>query len=223
MNVRLVSDFNLPEFKTLFPEITLLSNDDYNDETEIDLLIFPGGEDVTLSYYLDADDVRKFSPLCHTNRERDIRESAILENAIRGKLKVNKILGICRGMQFLNVKFGGNLYPDLRSYGIGHDSLHNIMHVTNSKLSFMRYVNSLHHQGCRFLGDYYTACDLITKPVTIALDEGGNVVEIASWLNGKVLGLQCHPEYYDDNFEDKIKFRETIINWVTGTKIIGER
>ena len=217
MNIRLSYDFNLHEFKTLLPEIQLY---DENDKEDIDLLIFPGGEDVSLSYYLDEDNQKRFQNLCGTNEERDGIEKNILYEALSGNKTVNKILGVCRGVQFLNVMFGGTLFPHLDYFGIQHPGYHTITHHNKNNLDFFLTVNSLHHQGIRNTGGNYGKLGIRTYPVQIAMDNNGDVTEIISWMNDKILGIQFHPEYYASHNKDKNKFREFLYSWMAGNTTI---
>lgn len=219
MNIRLVYNFDFDLFKALFPDTELLDLEK-DKNINIDLLIFPGGEDVSLEYYLRNDEIETYSPLCHVNKDRDDYESKILKKALSGKLNVNKILGICRGMQFLNVKFGGILFPDLATFDLQHHIYHDIVHKAENSLSFFKTVNSLHHQGLRYCGETYGDLEFYTHPKIIARDQSGYVIEIITWFDDKVLGIQFHPEYYDNESPDKIKFREVIYDWVLGRKKI---
>lgn len=212
--IRLAYDFNLLDFQTLFPEILLF--DEKRDEGEkIDLMIFPGGSDVSLEYYLDFEDIKKFQGLCSTSKERDDIERKILRMCLKGTINVNKILGVCRGCQFLNVMFGGTLFPDLASFGIAHESYHGLHFATDrSNLGWIKAVNSLHHQGLRYIGEYYKELDLPANPKVIATDTEGNCLEIVTWFNDKILGVQFHPEYYLEQLPDKDNFRQFIYNWI---------
>jgi len=109
--------------------------------------------------------------------------------------------------------FGGSLYPDLHSYRFGHSNYHNIVHENNGDLNFFLQVNSLHHQGLRKLGNYYGVLGAYTYPKIIAVEPNTDIVEIISWLEDRILGIQFHPEYYADTNNDKIKFREYLYMW----------
>ncbi len=217
--IRLAYNFNLKEFQTLFPEIQLF-NFETDKNLDIDLMVFPGGEDVTLSYYLNDEDSKRFEQLCTTNINRDNIESKILKQSLDGTLKVKKILGVCRGCQFLDVKFGGTLYPDLNTYGLKHDSVHRLEHYTPSSLRFLDSVNSLHHQGLRYTGEYYDDLNIHTFPKVIAMDETGSVIELISWMSEKILGVQFHPEYYMEQHPHKDMFRQFIYSWVANEKTL---
>ena len=74
----------------------------------IDGLLLSGGSDLDPSYYGEA----AIPELDVTLPERDEFEMALLEHALRRGIPV---FGICRGLQVLNVAFGGTLYQDLPS------------------------------------------------------------------------------------------------------------
>lgn len=211
MNIRLAYDFDLKNFRELFPETKLY---DENDKEPIDLLIFSGGADVMLEYYLGKGDIEEFKNLCSTDSDRDEYELEILRKYMRGDIKVNKILGICRGIQLLNLFMGGTLYPDLATYKLQHDSVHQLVHTVKSNLDFFKIVNSTHHQGCRNTSQMAREFSIKGYPLTIAMDKNGFVREIITWLEDKMLGLQFHPEYYSEQNQDKILFRNFIYSWI---------
>lgn len=97
------------------------------------------------------------------------------------------ILGICRGMQALNVFFGGTLYD----FVAGHQAPEgDIVHPTCTAGLLSRLlgeaptVNSNHHQAVERLGSGLQVCQR-------ALD---GVVEGFCHPNLPVLGVQWHPE-----------------------------
>lgn len=219
MNIKLSYPADKVYFKYLFPEDSVEVIDLERDKDEvIDLLIFPGGEDVSLSFYLDDEDADAFRDRCYVNPIRDNQELEILYAAMREDIIVKKILGVCRGTQFLNVMFDGTLFPDLPSYGINHGHWHKLRHNEKSNLSFFQEVNSLHHQGIRNIGYYFKEIEL--NPRIIAYDEGLDVIEMASWQNERILGIQFHPEYYDLGHKDRLRFSEFIRNWIVGSETI---
>lgn len=212
MNIKLAWDFDFECYKSLFPEITMF-NWETDKENKIDLMVFPGGEDVSLEYYCSRETVEQYKNLCYSNRERDDYEINILDAVYDGRLKVNKILGVCRGLQLLNVMFDGKLYPDLYSNELGHDRVHTIKHKAPNNLEFLETVNSLHHQGIRNVGNYDRRGNR-NYPIIIATDKSGHIPEIVTWGKERILGVQFHPEYFWDNNPDKSKFREFCYSWI---------
>lgn len=73
----------------------------------VDGILVSGGNDVDPIFYGER---RKAGNLSIT-RERDLFEIALVR---RAKTRRVPILAICRGMQLVNVAFGGNLYQDFR-------------------------------------------------------------------------------------------------------------
>lgn len=166
--------------------------------TTLDVLMLTGGEDVDPSRYGELP-----SPnLGGVNVERDKFEHDLLTAAVRCKLPV---VGICRGMQHLNVFFGGSLYQDLPSglpeYTIEHravaatsvtdlDTHHWISVVEGSRLANVlgrgsRFsVNSRHHQAVRRVAPGFV--------VTARSDDG--IIEAIESMSYPAAGVQFHPE-----------------------------
>jgi putative glutamine amidotransferase len=160
----------------------------------VDGLVLTGGEDMDPAWY-HADR----SPLLNPpNRERDIFELAIFAAARQRELP---ILGICRGIQVINVAMGGTLYQDLPSErpgpvdhnpaGTRTDRSHGIRLAPESLaaealgVTSMR-VNSFHHQAIRELAPGLVATGWSDDELIEAV-EGG---EGQLWM----LAVQWHPE-----------------------------
>lgn len=119
--------------------------------------------------------------------------------------KANKpILGICAGIQSINVCFGGSLYQDVQNHSTKKELK---MHSINiEKDSFLEKcyktnkleVNSFHHQAIHKVAQNFKV---------IATSEDG-VIEAIEYNN--ILGVQWHPEQMMDNKFFK-KFIETYI------------
>lgn len=105
------------------------------------------------------------------------------------------VLGICRGMQFINVYFGGTLIQDLPCSSAHKmtvpEQYHDVMCGENSRLrpliGEVSEVNTRHHQGVGRIGEGLQA-DVVWN------DGEDAVVEAISHQCDPVLGLQWHPE-----------------------------
>ena len=105
-----------------------------------------------------------------------------------------KILGVCGGMQLVNVALGGNLHQDIKSClqsSIEHAGgvRHKIYINTDSLLSELfkcseSFVNSYHHQSI----------NVLAKPLKVSATTKDGVIEAFEDRSKKVIGVQWHPE-----------------------------
>jgi len=115
--------------------------------------------------------------------ERDATERALLSHALQIGMPV---LGVCRGMQLINLHFGGALGPVS-----GHAGGRHALSVVATEPWQGHYygrvtVNSFHHQGVK-------ATDLGTELAAFAHDRDGNV-EGLYHRTQPVMGVMWHPE-----------------------------
>jgi len=178
-----------------------------------DGLILTGGVDVHPSLY-NGKTIYSNSP-SSLQLQRDLFEEKIYRHSQLNKLP---ILGICRGMQLINVLEGGKLIQDLDHHNSRHrkeesDKEHAIVARKDSLLSDIAgsvsgCVNSAHHQAIdpNNIGD-----NLIAN----AYDDDEKIIEGLEFKNktGKafMLCVQWHPERMKDKdhnpFSIKIKER----------------
>jgi len=160
-------------------------------------LVFTGGEDVHPQHYGRLDYLDYCVP-SDFDIQRDTFELRLLHYVAKHPLPV---LGICRGLQLINVYYGGTLIPDLPTWGkFNHAKLSNgdardhVVRVDTYSLLFRMVqseqgiINSLHHQSADRLG---------TGLVASAVSQDG-VVEAIEWKEpvGKpfLCLVQWHPE-----------------------------
>lgn len=147
-------------------------------------LLLPGGGDLEPWRYGQENTASR-----NLDPSRDGAELALLERFTARRLPV---LGICRGLQVINVFFGGTLIQDLPGHGArdGRDRLHPVRTAPSFFLPLCGWscvVNSAHHQAADRLG-----WDL--RAVQWAED---GVVESLVHTELPVWGVQWHPERLD--------------------------
>lgn len=176
--------------------------------------ILTGGVDVHPSFY-NGEKIYENSPAIH-QIERDRFEEKIYRYSQENKLPV---LGICRGMQLINVLQGGKLIQDLDNGNARHrkeeeDKQHTIITDDNTLLyeiagKISGYVNSAHHQAIE--------PSALGKNIKVnAYDNDGEKIieglEFDDKTNtGFMLCVQWHPERIankeENPFSQKIKER----------------
>ncbi len=177
--------------------------------SDVSALVLSGGPDVHPRHYNKPELVE----LCgEIDEHRDAMEFAVARAAIEMNMPV---LGVCRGLQVLNVLFGGTLIPDIPKHmaagsehkervAIEHrrmedaDSMHAIEIESGSVFRnisriYDGTINSAHHQAVDALASLFT-------PSAYSPD---GIVEAFEWgdasLGGKpfLLAVQWHPERMD--------------------------
>ena len=163
----------------------------------IDGLLLTGGADVDPARYGAQPDPDAGLQL---DKARDDMELPLLEAAMARDMPV---LGICRGMQALNVVAGGRLIQDLPNhralgkYGRDAAAYHHIWISLGSKLAAALgsggkvRVNSIHHQGLR---EAQKSHNLLASAYSL---DDGLIEALESPHHRWVLALQCHPEFQE--------------------------
>ena len=164
----------------------------------LDGLVLHGGSDVWPGSYGEE----PLKPEWSGDRVRDAYEIALLRAFIdAGK----PVLGICRGLQLINVALGGTLYQDIatqqassrthRDAGLYDQNFHEIELVDGTRLAGLypgvrrARVNSVHHQAVKQL-----AGELVVE----AASTGDSLVEAVRWTGRSyVAAVQWHPEFLD--------------------------
>lgn len=168
----------------------------------LDGIIFAGGPDVHPRYF-----GQEIDPYCgEINEERDILELYLMEKTMQADLPA---LGVCRGMQLINIALGGTLHQDVvhhlnivhrqpegtRYY---HDVIFEGESILRSLVPSTRYpVNSFHHQAVDRLADGLIAT---------AYNPDGLIEAYERPASRFLMGVQWHPEvsYFEDSFSRKI-------------------
>jgi putative glutamine amidotransferase len=160
----------------------------------LDGLLLTGGEDIDPAWYGAEPSPELYPP----SRERDLFELAIFAAARQRDLP---ILGICRGIQLVNVGLGGTLHQDLPSERPGpvdHNPpadraarSHDVVLESGSRAAIALgatrlRVNSFHHQAIRDLAPGVVVSGTTEDGVIEAVESPAD----APWL----LAVQWHPE-----------------------------
>jgi putative glutamine amidotransferase len=175
--------------------------DNAGDVESCDGILFSGGEDLQPALYGKPEYVEAYN-LQEIIPERDRFEFEVLEKSLAaGK----PILGICRGLQLINVYLGGSLVPDIPSVleSVAHgkknglDRSHQISVEPGSLLhqicgQTVGMVNSAHHQSV----------DQPAESLKITAVSEPGIVEAMEWKQVAtgpwLLMVQWHPERMSD-------------------------
>ena len=161
---------------------------------QIDALILTGGDDVDPRSYGETDQ----GECKHCDIEADKAEIALVKSCIDAGIPV---LGACRGIQIINVAYGGTLDQEITRAGTCHgprptvlDEILALRHELDiepaSRLANIlgpspRIVNTTHHQAIR---------DLAPQFKVSALAPDGTIEAIEPVNDDYVIGVQWHPE-----------------------------
>ncbi len=161
--------------------------------SRIDGLLITGGVDVDPSWYGEKD--------CHSGSEIHPRRDRVeIFLARKARERRMPVFGICRGIQVMNVAYGGSLYQDLslRPGTGGHKSGkpyvyldHEVRVISGTHLAQLAGkatvgVNSSHHQ----------LLNRVAPGFTVSAFAGDGVIEAIEKINQDeyLLGVQWHPE-----------------------------
>jgi len=170
-------------YKSLGIDLTVI--DSRVNPFDFDSLIVPGGVDVNPKLYNEEN-----NGSIRIDNELDKLEMEVIDDFV----KANKpILGICRGLQIINVYFGGNLIQDIEQKEThtpsdNQDKIHEIEIKGDNFLKELygrRFVvNSYHHQAIKRLADNF---EILAKS-----DDG--IIEAIKHKELPIIAVQFHPE-----------------------------
>ncbi|MGH7632957.1 MAG: gamma-glutamyl-gamma-aminobutyrate hydrolase family protein [Gemmatimonadaceae bacterium] len=163
----------------------------------VDALLLTGGEDVDPARYGEA----PHATVSDINAVRDETEIALVQAA---RASGTPTLAICRGIQLLNVAFGGSLVQDIP--GDGHSAaahhpdaprtrrVHEVIIQPGSRLAATlgatrMQVNSIHHQ----------APGRVAADLAVSARAPDDIIEGLEWpgTDWWAIGVQWHPEELD--------------------------
>lgn len=161
-------------------------NKDVTLSYDCDALLLTGGGDV-ISYLYN----KPLTTLKNVDAVTDLAETFLINKFV---LQKKKIIGVCKGMQILNVYFGGTLKNVDYHFMSGKDLYHLVSSATASPLQKVMgegmLVNSCHRQAIDELGEglkiLYTSID--------------NTAECITHNTLPILAVQFHPERMAESF-----------------------
>lgn len=160
----------------------------------LDGLILTGGADIAGEYFGE----KTLEGVVDVVPGRDAYDFLLLRLAADRQLPV---LGICRGMQVINVAFRGSMWQDLPSQYPGDVLAHNILTPREKPCHTVKMtagtvlasvlgtaetqVNSRHHQAVKKIAPGFTVA---------AVSSDGVIEAIEGYPSRRILGVQWHPE-----------------------------
>src|SRR5690554_152556 len=179
-NTRYIKHFTHNGFNTI--QINLDNPDPESVFDLCDAFLITGGNDVDPSFFGEINEGLSK----HVDLRLDLLDKQIVEYAVKTK---KPLLGICRGLQTINVFLGGSLHQDLGKLNEMHESIkdnHKINLIDHPLFEWKSpiMVNSYHHQAI--------------KDVAPSLDVIGwhddDTVEMVVHKSLPIFAVQWHPE-----------------------------
>lgn len=148
-------------------------------------LIFPGGSDITPQLFQQSNQGSQ-----NIDTELDLLQLKVFDLAYRSSVP---ILGICKGMQLINVGLGGTLTQHISTADIHTSHSQDLYHITYvAENSFLNQiyttefiVNSRHHQSVNRLGQ---------ELIPIQWCPLDSCIEALMHTSLPIFGVQWHPE-----------------------------
>ena len=178
-------------FASLLGDVYILTPD--TPILDLDLLILRGGADLSPANYGQ----KPGYVLSNSNPFLEEFDNEKLPQYIQKK---TPIFGICRGMQSINVYFGGTLKQHIQGHPTNDDGLreepaHKVRNI-EEKHGIVFEVNSMHHQAVDELGEGL-------EKTHIAIDDKKKSIGIIEGIKHKTLPIICvqwHPEEIMDDY-----------------------
>ena len=178
-------------------EVSCITTMNVQEAAQADRLLLPGGGDITPAF---------FGQTNHGSRNIDTELDILQLQALSLFMEQKKpVLGICKGLQIINVHLGGTITQDIqtadRHKWTGQDQRHRVWHdgLDHADFFYQLYgpgalVNSAHHQAIDRLGDgLYAVCRA-----------GDGIIEGIAHRTLPVAAVQWHPERMMDEGGDRL-------------------
>jgi len=173
-----------------------------------DGIILTGGEDINPLEYNNTTNLKVCGDI---NYQRDTLERKLFDFAFENKIP---LIGVCRGMQMMNVASGGTLYGDIPTE-IGTEVIHRnngevnheIVLVDTCSLIFPLgidtiMVNSWHHQGLKIMPNHL-------RVIARSFDGLPEAVVMDTTIHPFMIAVQFHPERLGKDNIIHVRMRES--------------
>lgn len=168
--------------------------EDYSSTYECDCLLLPGGGDIASRFYN-----QKETACFDVDESFDLKTFSWLAWFVEKK---KPVLGICKGMQYINVWFGGSLHQDIKNHSCPNEKFVHQIEIRPKTFLFQIFgkslkVNSSHHQSIQKLGENI-------KEIAVCHD---GTIEAIMHEDKRIFGFQWHPErMFEENGNKIFKF-----------------
>lgn len=186
---------------------------------ELDGLVLQGGSDVSPTSYGET----PMKPEWSGDKIRDEYEIELTHAFMKAQ---RPVLGICRGMQLINVALGGSLFQDIpaqrpdaqphRNSALYDHAFHEVELAPGSGLAKLfpgtttAKINTVHHQGAKDIGN-----DLSIEAWSIP----DGIPEALRWQGDSyVFGVQWHPEFQDPARKDLLDTRPILNEFLSAAR-----
>ena len=183
----------------LIPTVAEASGSDFllNIISAIDGLLIPGSRDMDPKFYGES----PHPAIKPMNPERTETEFSVLRLALKRDMPV---LGICGGMQFINVFYGGSIHQDIKALlpdALCHEGgeVHGVTVLSDTVFGGLTEekefeIKSYHHQAINRLGEGLR--------VNASAPDG--IVEGFESEDGRLMAFQWHPELERTRLSEQI-------------------
>ncbi len=158
-----------------------------------DAIIVMGGEDVSPEFY---DGPEEYEGSGHHDIEADTAHIAVIQRAAAtGK----PLLGICRGVQLINVALGGTLVQHLETLENHQAPAEGMASFTPSHVNLLEGMSDLEQDvpTSDVRCGHHQAIDQLGEGLVVAARADDGTVEAVVHESAPITGVQWHPEHPD--------------------------
>jgi putative glutamine amidotransferase len=214
-------DLIVDRLRSLGAEPVILTPSDLPNPPDFDALLLPGGGDISPHRYGQEPDPRVYN----VDPEQDRLDFGMAQHALNRNLPV---LGICRGMQLLNVLYGGTLIQHLPTSTVEHSfqvqeesttlaerfTPHEVNITPGSRLA------EILGSSVRSASAHHQAVDELGEGLRIVARAADGTVEAVEDPNRSVIGVQWHPEIREHGGEVQDRLFMNLLRSVELARIV---